>query len=80
MPFLDTSGLRVVEHLSGSKGSFFHSDDDVRRQRVHVGVNDSGALPPRGGDVTKSSPARHELFVDGVTQVVRPGIVAIVPE
>lgn len=79
MPFVDTSTLGVVERLPGWKGRYFHSAnmtfahyDFVRGASIHEHFHPQE-------EVYEVIEGELELTVDGVTQIVRAGLVAIVP-
>jgi len=79
MPFLDTSGLRVVERLPGWKGRFFHTATmTFADYEFTVGSTIHEHFHPEE-EVYEVIAGELEMFVDGVTEIVRPGIVAIVP-
>ena len=78
MPFLDTRNLRAIERLPGWHGRYFHSSMTF----VHYDF-------ARGASIHEHSHPQEEVYeiiegelaitLDGVTQIVRPGLVAIVP-
>ena len=79
MPFVDTSTLRVVERLPGWRGRYFHSAnmtfahyDFVRGASIH-----EHSHPQE--EVYEVVEGELELTIDGVTQIARAGLVAIVP-
>jgi quercetin dioxygenase-like cupin family protein len=79
MPFLDTSGLKVIERLPGWKGRFFHTATmTFADYEFTAGSTIHEHLHPEE-EVYEVIAGELEMVVDGVTQVVRPGIVAIVP-
>jgi quercetin dioxygenase-like cupin family protein len=79
MPFLDTGGLKVVERLPGWKGRFFHTATmTFAHYEFTAGSTIHEHFHPEE-EVYEVIAGELEMFVDGVTQVVRPGIVAIVP-
>ena len=79
MPFLDTSGLKVVERLPGWKGRFFHTTTmTFADYEFTAGSTIHEHFHPEE-EVYEVIVGELEMFVDGVTQVARPGIVAIVP-
>ena len=77
MPFLDTSSLKVVERLPGWKGRFFHTTTMTVADYESWQVRRFTSTSTQGGSVR--SHRELEVTVDAITQVVRPGIVAIVP-
>jgi quercetin dioxygenase-like cupin family protein len=79
MPFVDTRKLRVIERLPGWHGRYFHSPsmtfahyDFVRGSSIHEHFHPQE-------EVYEVIEGELEMTVDGVTQIVRPGLVAIVP-
>jgi quercetin dioxygenase-like cupin family protein len=79
MPFIDTSSLDVVERLPGWRGRYFHSPsmtfahyDFDRGSTIHEHFHPQE-------EVYEVIEGELELTIDGVTQIARPGIVAIVP-
>ncbi len=79
MPFVDTSVLGVVERLPGWKGRYFHSAtmtfahyEFVRGASIHEHFH-------LQEEVYEVIEGELELTIDGVTQIARPGLVAIVP-
>jgi len=79
MPFVDTSTLGVVERLPGWKGRYFHS---ANMTFAHYDFS-------RGASIHEHFHPQEEVYeviegelaltIDGLTQVVRAGLVAIVP-
>jgi mannose-6-phosphate isomerase-like protein (cupin superfamily) len=79
MPFLDTSGLKVIERLPGWKGRFFHTATmTFADYEFTAGSTVHEHFHPEE-EVYEVIAGELEMSVDGVSQVVRPGIVAIVP-
>src|SRR5438067_637432 len=79
MPFVDTTSLRVVERLPGWHGRYFHSSsmtfahyDFVRGSSIHEHFHPQE-------EVYEVIEGELEVTIDGVAQVARPGLVAIVP-
>ena len=79
MPFVDTSSLRVIERLLGWHGRYFHSPsitfahyDFVRGSSIHEHFHPQE-------EVYEVVEGELEITIDGVTEVARPGMVAIVP-
>jgi quercetin dioxygenase-like cupin family protein len=79
MPFVDTSSLRVIERLPGWFGRYFHSPsmtfahyDFVRGASIHEHFHPEE-------EVYEVIAGELEVTVDGVVEIVRPGLVAIVP-
>jgi quercetin dioxygenase-like cupin family protein len=79
MPFVDISSLRVTERLPGWHGRYFHSAsmtfahyDFVRGASIHEHFH-------LQEEVYEVIEGELEITIDGVAQIVRPGLVAIVP-
>jgi len=79
MPFIDVSTLKVVERLPGWHGRYFHSANMTIAHYHFV----------RGASIHEHSHVQEEIYeviegeleitIDGVTEIGRPGRVAIVP-
>src|SRR5215469_4684121 len=79
MPVVDTSELRVIERLPGWRGRFFHSSsmtfahyDFERGSSVHEHFHPQE-------EVWEVIEGEIEVTIDGVAQIAKPGVVAIVP-
>jgi quercetin dioxygenase-like cupin family protein len=79
MPFVDISSLRVIERLPGWRGRYFHSAnmtfahyDFVRGATIHEHFHAEE-------EVYQVIEGELELTIDGVAEVVRPGLAGIVP-
>jgi quercetin dioxygenase-like cupin family protein len=79
MPFIDTSSLRVVERLPGWHGRYFHSPnmtfahyDFKRGSAIHEHFHPQE-------EVYEVIEGELEVTIDGVAQIARPGLVAIIP-
>ncbi|MGH9454020.1 MAG: cupin domain-containing protein [Terriglobia bacterium] len=79
MPFVDTGGLDVIERLPGWYGRYFHSPsmtfahyDFTRGSSIHEHVHAQE-------EVYEVIEGELEVTINGVVQIVRPGLVAIVP-
>jgi quercetin dioxygenase-like cupin family protein len=78
MPFLDTTGLKVVERLPGWKGRFFHTATmTFADYECTAGSTIHEHFHPEE-EVYEVIAGELEMLVDDVVQIVRPGIVAIV--
>jgi quercetin dioxygenase-like cupin family protein len=79
MPFVNTTMLPVIERLPGWKGRYFHS---VNMTFAHYDFT-------RGSTIHEHFHAEEEVYeviegelevtIDGVAQIARAGLVAIVP-
>jgi quercetin dioxygenase-like cupin family protein len=79
MPFIDTSSLRVIERLPGWHGRYFHSPnmtfahyDFKRGSAIHEHFHPQE-------EVYEVIEGELEVTIDGVAQIARPGLVAIIP-
>ena len=79
MPFVDTSSLRVIERLPGWFGRYFHSPsmtfahyDFKRGSSIHEHFHSQE-------EVWNVIEGEHEVTIDGVANIARAGLVAIVP-
>jgi mannose-6-phosphate isomerase-like protein (cupin superfamily) len=79
MPFLDTSSLPVIERLPGWYGRYFHSAnmtfahyDFKRGSSIHEHFHPQE-------EVYEVIEGELEVTIDGAAQIVKPGLVAIVP-
>jgi quercetin dioxygenase-like cupin family protein len=79
MPFIDVSSLPVIERLPGWQGRYFHSPsltfahyDFKRGSSIHEHFHPQE-------EVYEVIEGELELTIDGVTQIARAGLVAIVP-
>ncbi|HYW47644.1 MAG TPA: cupin domain-containing protein, partial [Bryobacteraceae bacterium] len=79
MPFIDTSGLDVIERLPGWRGRYFHSPsmtfahyDFTRGASIHEHFHPQE-------EVYEVIEGELEVTIDGVAQIARAGLVAIVP-
>jgi quercetin dioxygenase-like cupin family protein len=79
MPFVDTTGLDVIERLPGWHGRYFHSAnmtfahyDFTRGASIHEHFHPEE-------EVYEVIEGELELSIDGVAQIARAGLVAIVP-
>ena len=79
MPFVDTNSLRVIERLPGWHGRYFNSPsmtfahyDFVSGSSIHEHFHPEE-------EVYEVIEGELELTIDGVAQIVRPGLVGIVP-
>ena len=79
MPFIDTNSLDVIERLPGWHGRYFHSPsmtfahyDFVRGSSIHEHFHCQE-------EVYEVIEGELEVTIDGVAQIARAGLVAIVP-
>lgn len=79
MPFVNTSSLPVIERLPGWKGRYFHTAhmtfahyDFVSGSSIHEHFHPEE-------EVYEVIEGELEVTVDGVAQITRPGVIAVVP-
>ena len=79
MTFVDTNSLRVIERLPGWHGRYFNSPsmtfahyDFARGSSIHEHFHPEE-------EVYEVIEGELELTIDGVTQIVRRGMVGVVP-
>jgi quercetin dioxygenase-like cupin family protein len=79
MPFVDTQSLNVIERLPGWRGRYFHSPSMTfahyefkRDASIHEHFHPQE-------EVYEVTEGELEMTIDGVTQIARAGLVAIVP-
>jgi quercetin dioxygenase-like cupin family protein len=79
MPFVDTSSLDVIERLPGWYGRYFHSPSMTFAHYDFVcGASIHEHFHPQE-EVYEVIEGELEVTIDGVAQIARPGLVAIVP-
>jgi quercetin dioxygenase-like cupin family protein len=79
MPFVDTSTLKVIERLPGWRGRYFHSQNmTFAHYEFDGGASIHEHYHPEE-EVYEVIEGELELTIDGVAQIARPGIAAIVP-
>jgi len=79
MPFVDTSSLRVIERLPGWHGRYFHSPsmtfahyEFTRGASIHEHFHEQE-------EVYEVVEGELQITIDGETQTVKPGLIAVVP-
>ena len=79
MPVVDTNKLKVIERLPGWKGRYFHSPSmTFAHYEFAAGSTIHEHFHPEE-EVYEVIEGEIELTIDGKLEVVKPGIVAIVP-
>ena len=79
MPFIDTSSLRVIERLPGWRGRYFHSPSmTFAHYEFAGGASIHEHFHPQE-EVWNVIEGELEVTIDGVKQIARAGLVAIVP-
>ena len=79
MPFVDTSGLKVVERLPGWKGRYFQSANmTFAHYEFTTGSFIHEHFHPEE-EVYEVIEGELEVTIDGRSHIAKPGVVAIVP-
>ena len=79
MPIVDTHDLKVVERLPGWRGRYFHSPSmTFAHYEFAGGATIHEHFHPQE-EVWNVIEGEIEITIDGVKEVARPGLVAIVP-
>ncbi len=79
MPFVDTHSLDVIERLPGWRGRYFHSPSmTFAHYEFKSGSSIHEHFHPQE-EVYEVIEGELEVTIDGLTQIARPGLVAIVP-
>ena len=79
VPFVDTSSLKVIERLPGWRGRYFHSASmTFAHYEFTRGASIHEHLHPQE-EVYEVTEGELEVTIDGVAQIARAGMVAIVP-
>ncbi len=79
MPFVDTSNLKIIERLPGWFGRYFHSPNmTFAHYEFKRGSSIHQHSHPQE-EVYEVTEGELEVTIDGAAQIIRPGLVAIVP-
>ena len=79
MPFVDINSLRVTERLPGWHGRYFHSANMTFAHYEFVrGASIHEHFHPQE-EVYEVIEGELEVTIDGVAQIARSGLVAIIP-
>jgi len=79
VPFVDTSNLKVIERLPGWRGRYFHSASmTFAHYEFTRGASIHEHFHPQE-EVYEVTDGELEVTIDGVAQIARAGMVAIVP-
>jgi quercetin dioxygenase-like cupin family protein len=79
MPFVDTNELKIVERLPGWKGRYFHTRHmTFAHYDFLAGASIHEHFHPEE-EVYEVIEGEVEMTIDGKTQILRPGLAAIVP-
>jgi quercetin dioxygenase-like cupin family protein len=79
MPFVDTSTLKVIERLPGWFGRYFRSPSMTF---AHYDFKRGSAIPEHSHpqeEVYEVIEGELEVTIDGLAQIARVGLVAIIP-
>jgi len=79
LPIVDTNALKVVERLPGWRGRYFHS---ANMTFAHYEFDKGAAIHEHfhpEEEVYEVIDGELEIIIDGVAQIARPGLVAVVP-
>src|SRR6202790_409071 len=79
MPFIDTRTLDVIERLPGWYGRYFHSPSMTFAHYEFKGGSSIHEHFHPQEEVWEVIEGEIEVTIDGVAQIARPGLVAIVP-
>ena len=79
MPFVDANGLKIIERLPGWYGRYFHSPSMTFAHYDFRGGSSIHEHFHPQEEVWEIIEGEVEVTIDGVAQIARPGIVAIVP-
>jgi len=79
MPFIDTTKLNVVERLPGWHGRYFHSQNMTFEHYDFVSGASIHEHSHPQEEVYEVIKGELEVTIDGLSQIVRLGLVAIVP-
>jgi quercetin dioxygenase-like cupin family protein len=79
MAIVDTGNLRVVERLPGWRGRYFHSANMTFAHYEFLGGSSIHEHSHPQEEVWEVIEGELEVTVDGVAQIIKPGLVAIVP-
>jgi quercetin dioxygenase-like cupin family protein len=79
MPIVDTSSLRVIERLPGWHGRYFHSPSLTFAHYDFKGGSSIHRHFHSEEEVWEVIEGELEITIDGAAEIVRPGLVAIVP-
>ena len=79
MPFVDTRTLKVTERLPGWHGRYFHSSNMTFAHYDFKGGSSIHEHFHPQEEVYEVIEGELELTIDGVAQIVKPGLVGIVP-
>ena len=79
MPFVDTNELKIVERLPGWKGRYFHSANMTFAHYEFAAGSSIHEHAHPEEEVYEVIEGELEVTIDGTSQIVSPGVIAIVP-
>jgi quercetin dioxygenase-like cupin family protein len=79
MPFVDTNGLKVVEQVPGWKARYFHSASMTFAHYDFAAGSSIREHHHPEEEVYEVLEGELEVTIDGISQIAKPGVVAIVP-
>ena len=79
MPFVDTNELKIVERLPGWKGRYFHSASMTFAHYEFAAGSSIHEHAHPEEEVYEVIEGELEVTIDGTSQIVKPGVIAIVP-
>ena len=79
MPFIDTRTLDVIERLPGWYGRYFHSPSMTFAHYDFTGGSSIHEHFHPQEEVYEVIEGELEVSIDGVAQIVRAGLVAVIP-
>lgn len=79
MPFVDVNRFKIIERLPGWKGRYFHSGSmTFAHYEFTAGSSIHDHFHPEE-EVYEVIEGELQVTIDGISEMVRPGVVAIVP-
>ena len=79
MPFVDTNELKIVERLPGWKGRYFHSASMTFAHYEFAAGSSIHEHAHHEEEVYEVIEGELEVTIDDISQIVKPGVVGIVP-
>lgn len=79
MTFIDIDGLKTIQRLPGWKGRYFHTESMTFAHYEFAAGSSIHEHSHPEEEVYEVLEGSLEVSVDGISEIVKPGIVAIVP-
>lgn len=79
MPFINETSLKSVDILPGFSARFIHTENLTI---AYVQIKSGAVLPEHSHiqeQITQVISGKLELTIDGATQIVEPGCIAVIP-